>query len=209
MANGVGWRAPRVDREDNHSKAASAHVLRVWSAGSPRGEARAGRTARESNTVIKTSRRPCCQPVKVLVRSSPGRRRGEKRAPRWPTTQPRQVCQRARAQWAVGRFSTGRKVRGMRATAFERNNQDLSNVVPLTCFSVCAVEPQPTAWGGACSALSRNTTTPSPRCSARAPWAVGRFSTGKKARGTRATGFDRGGQDLSKTMPPNADLSQC
>ena len=40
-----GWSAPRVGCADNHAKSASAFVLRGRSAGSPQGEARAGRTA--------------------------------------------------------------------------------------------------------------------------------------------------------------------
>ena len=37
--------------------------------------------------------------------------------------------------------------------------------------------------------LAHNTTTPNAHCAARAPWAVGRYCTGRKARGTRGTGF--------------------
>ena len=45
-----------------------------------------------------------------------------------------------------------------------------------TCRGVGAVEPPPTAEGGA-PCVGHNTTTPSPHCAARAPWAVGRYST--------------------------------
>ena len=55
-ANGVGWSAPRVGREDNHAKSASARVLRGRSAGSPRGEARAGRAPRESKLWSRRSK---------------------------------------------------------------------------------------------------------------------------------------------------------
>ena len=47
-ANGVGRRASRVGREENHVKSASKRVLRVPTAGSPRDEATAGRAAQES-----------------------------------------------------------------------------------------------------------------------------------------------------------------
>ena len=78
----------------------------------------------------------------------------------------------------------------MRATRCQRDDQNLSKVVLPTCHGVSAVEPRPTARGGTCSALAHSTTAPSPCCEARAPWAVGRNSTGRKARGTRATGLN-------------------
>ena len=117
-ANGVGWSAPRVGREDNHAKSASARVLRGRSAGSPRGEARAGRAARDSKALVTTCRSRSRRPGAVSVKKSLGQRRGVERAPRWLRRQPRQVRQRARAPWAFGRFSTGRSARGPRGTGF-------------------------------------------------------------------------------------------
>ena len=49
--NGVEWCAPRFGRKYNHAKSASARVLLGRSAGSPRGEARAGRAARVWNAM--------------------------------------------------------------------------------------------------------------------------------------------------------------
>ena len=47
-ANGLGWSASRVGREDNHAKSASAQVLRGRMAGSPLRKERTGRAARGS-----------------------------------------------------------------------------------------------------------------------------------------------------------------
>ena len=96
MANGVGWSTSRVGREDNHAKSASARVLRGWSVGSPRGEARTGRAARGSEAVDTRLRSRCRRPGTVSVRSSLGQRRGMERVARWPQRQPRQVRHRAR-----------------------------------------------------------------------------------------------------------------
>ena len=161
-ANGVGWTAPRVGREDNHAKSASAHVLSGPSAGSPRGEARAGRAPRESNAAVTTSRNCSRRPGAVSVKKSLGQRRGVERAARWPRRQPRQVRQRARAPWAVGRFSTGRSARRPRATGFERGGNDVLKLQPPTWRVVGEEEPRPTAWDGARRALAAKTTTPSP-----------------------------------------------
>ena len=58
-ANGVGWSASRVGREDNHAKSGSKRVLRGPSAGSLRDEATTDRAARESTTVsMKFSKPP-------------------------------------------------------------------------------------------------------------------------------------------------------
>ena len=50
--------------------------------------------------------------------------------------------------------------------------------------------------------LAHSTTTPNPHFAARAPWAVGRYSTGQKARRPHAIGLERGSRDLSKPVPP-------
>ena len=44
--------------------------------------------------------------------------------------------------------------------------------------------------------------TPTPHCSACAPWAVGPNSTGRTACGPRDTGFEHGDYDHSKSAPP-------
>ena len=130
--------------------------------------------------------KPCRRPVAVLVRSSLGRRHGEERAPRWATTQPRQarIVRRAylSTPWAVGRYSAGQKERGPRTTVSKYGDHIVENESP-TRHGVGAVEPRPTAWVGA---PQRNHPKPALRgvC---APWAVGRHSTWRKARGPRST----------------------
>ena len=51
-------------------------------------------------------------------------------------------------------------------------------------------------------ALAHDTTTPSPHCAARAPWAFGRYSTRRYACEPRATGLEREGYGGSKLVPP-------
>ena len=48
----------------------------------------------------------------------------------------------------------------------------------------------------------QNNHTPSPRCAALAPWAVGRFYKGLIMRGSRGSAFERGGHNRSKTESP-------
>ena len=50
--------------------------------------------------------------------------------------------------------------------------------------------------------MAAQTTTPSPQRAVRALWAVGWFSTGRSARGPRATRLKRNGYDGSKPQPP-------
>ena len=69
----------------------AAREVRGRSADYPRGEKRAGRAKQNSHAAAANLPSPCRRPVAVLKRSSPVRWRGEERAPRWPTTQPRQV----------------------------------------------------------------------------------------------------------------------
>ena len=217
-------------------------------------------------------RRPCYRPVAVLVRSSPGRRRGEQRAPRLPTTQPRQV----RNEGGSPTFHVAKSARD------SRNENQMRRPRPLKCRaadmsqSLCGraeaedvgrsapcVGPQQnhakSALRGACSAggqptlqeaksardarrgiqrqrprplasratdlsrcccgraqadgvgrsvpaLAHNTTTPSSRCTERAPQAVGRLSTRQGARATRATEFESGGHDLSNAVPQSVAM---
>jgi len=108
--------------------------------------------------------RPCRGPVAVMVRSSPGRRRGRS-APRVGPqhNHAKSALRGAHVSWAVGRYSTGRTARGPLVTRFERGVHDLPKLVPPTCRGVGAVEPRPTAWGGVRLLLGDNTTMPSPQ----------------------------------------------
>ena len=63
-------------------------------------------------------------------------------------------------------------------------------------------ELRPTTWGGARHELAAQTTAPSTQRAVRALWAVGWFSTGRRARAPRATGLERDGYDGSKPHPP-------
>ena len=87
------------------------------------------------------------RPGAVSVQKSLGQRRGVERAARWPQRQQRQVRQRARAPWAVGRFSTGRSARGPRGTGLESFGHGVSKPQPPTWRGVVEEEPRPTAWG--------------------------------------------------------------
>ena len=126
------------------------------------GRSARGPRATGFESLITTFRSRSRRPGAVSVKKSLGQRRGVERAPRWPRRQPRQVRQRARAPWAVGRFSTGRSARGPRATGFESYGHDVSKPQPPTWRGVGEEEPRPTAWGGARPALAAKTTTPSP-----------------------------------------------
>ena len=200
-ADDVGRSAPHVGPQHNHAKSALRGVCSVvgWSVLHPRGEARAGRAPRYSNAVIKTIRSLFCRPIAVLVRSSLGRRHGEERAPRWATTQPRQVHTALRACSVGGRpilprgeKRAGRAPRDSNAVIkpFEAGAADLSRC----CCGRASAD------GVGRTALAHNTTTPSAHYAARAPWAVGRYSAGRKARGPRATSLRRGDYNLPKPL---------
>ena len=158
----MGWSAPRVGLDDNHAKSASAHVPCGRSAGSLQGEVRPSRAAQDSKAMVKTLRNRSRRPVALSVQKSLGTWRGVERAPRWPRRQPRQVRQRTRALWAVGWISTGRSARWPRATEFGSIRYGILKPQPRTWRGVGEEEPRPTAWGGACPALTATTTTPSP-----------------------------------------------
>ena len=74
--NGVGCSAPRVGRKDNNAKSASARELRGRTTGSPRGEARADRAARESNAIVTAFPSRSRRPGAVSLKKSLGQRRG-------------------------------------------------------------------------------------------------------------------------------------
>ena len=130
--------------------------------GSPQGEARTGRPARDSEPTVTKMRTRSRQTSEVAYKRSLGQRRGVERAPRWLQRQPRQVRQCAHAPCAVGWFSTGRTVRGPRDTEFGSYRHIVSKPQPETWRSVEKEEPQSTAWDGARSALPAKTTTLSP-----------------------------------------------
>ena len=95
-----------------------------------------------------------------------------------------QVRQHARAPWVVGRFSTGRSARGTRAMGVKRDVDEDLKPQPPTLHRFGEEEPRPMAWGGAQRALAAKITSQG-RQRARAPQAVGRFSTGQSARVAR------------------------
>ena len=156
------WSAPRVGREDNHAKSASARVLLGRSAGSPLGEARADRAQRNSAASITTFRRRSRRPNAVSVMESLGQRCGMDRAPRWQRRQPHQVRQRARASWAHGLSGMGRSARWPRGTGVGSYACCVLRPQPPTWRGVGEEEPRPTVWGGACPALAAQTTPPCP-----------------------------------------------
>ena len=84
-------RAPRWATTQPRQVCTALRMLRGRSTAGSREESRAHRAPRESKAMITGALSSCLRPIAVLVRSSPGRRRGKERAPRWPTTQPRQV----------------------------------------------------------------------------------------------------------------------
>ena len=162
LADGVGWSAPRVGRKDNHAESLSTRVLRGRSTVSLRREARAGRTAQKLNATATAFRSRSRRPVAVSVKRSLGQWCGVERAPRWPRRQPRQVRQRTRAWWAIGRFSTDRTALGPRDTGFQYCGQVAPKPQPLIWRSLGEQEPRLTTWDGARPALATKTTTPSP-----------------------------------------------
>ena len=103
----------------------------------------------------------------------------------WPRRQPRQVGERARALWAVGRFSTGGGVQGARGREIGSCGYEASSPLPPTWRGVDAKELLPAAWGGLRPALGTKTTTPSPP--ARAGFMGGRtvLHGAKRARAAR------------------------
>ena len=152
----------RVGCEDNHAKSASAHAIRGPWAGSQRGEARAGHEPRKRNAVATKRRSRSRRPGVVSVKKRVGQRRGIERLARLLLRQPRQVRQRLRTLWAVGRFSTGRSARGSHDTRVEHGNHDVSKPQPSTWRGIGDELCRPTPWDGGRRVLAAKTTTPSP-----------------------------------------------
>ena len=155
------------------------------SAGSPQGETRAGRAARNLEALNMIFRNSSRRPGAVSVKMSLGTRCGVEGAPRGPRRQPRQLRQRACAPWLVGWFSTRRSACGPPGTGFKSHGQVKPKPKHSTWRGCVELEPRPTAWNRARSALAAKTTTPSPP--ARACSVGGRpvLHRAKRARATR------------------------
>ena len=123
-------RAPRWATTQPRQVRAARSVLCERSADFPRAEERTRRVPRDSNAIFRVSWEVCRRPVAVLVRSSPGRRLGEKRALRWPTTQPRQVH-------AARRVLRGRSADFPRGEERARRASRDLNAVTGTCRRPC------------------------------------------------------------------------
>ena len=127
--------------------------------------------------VLKTSRSPCHRPTVVLVRSTPVRRCGEKRALCWPTTQP---CELRTALPVLRGLSTETPWSGKRADCTSRNSRAAATTFQSRCRRPVGVLVQ--------SSISQRlgeerssrwpTTQPTPNthCAARPSWTVGRYS---------------------------------
>ena len=89
-----------------------------------------------------------------------------------------------------------------RTTGVARGDNDVSKLQPPTWRSNGEEEPRPMAWGVARRALATNTEPRQVRQHTSAPWAVGRFCTGRRAREPCAMGIERGDNDILKPQPP-------
>ena len=158
----MGWSELRVGCKDNHAKSTSARVLHARSAGFPRGEPRAGRAARNLKAIVTKIRSRSRKPGAVSEKRSLGQRREMERAPRCPRRQPRQVRQRARVLWALGRFSTGQSARGPRGSEFGKFGYVLPKPRPPNWRGVGVEKSRPMEWVVARLALAAKTTPPSP-----------------------------------------------
>ena len=118
------------------------------------------------------------RPGEMSAKKSLSQRYGAKRVARWPRRQSRQVRQRTCAPWAVGRFSTSirRSARGLRFTGVKGGGHYVSKPPPPNWRGVGEEEPRPTAWKVRVALWSRRKPR-QVRQQARAPWAVGWFST--------------------------------
>ena len=185
-ANSVGGSTPQVCRADNRAKHAARSACSLG--------------ARLVLHVTKRARATCHGTSKRWLRSfeaQPPTKRGVGTKGPQPTawggarrelaalsTAPSPQLA-VRALWALGWFSTGtsraraarhgirkRRLRRFEAAAADRARNRRQ-------------EPRPTAWGGASRELAAQKTAPSTQRTARAPWAVRWFSTGRSAHGPR------------------------
>ena len=189
-------RALRCARAPQHNHAKSAlhslrRVLRGWSAHTARSEKRMGYAPLDLNSMSATFCTPCSRPVAVLMRSSPGQRRGEECVPRWTTNNHSNSALRAtRRACSVGSrpILHPAKARGMRAS----NLNAVSTTLRTPCCQHVAVvarsSPDRRRWKE--RAPHWPTTQPRQvRTAQRAvsPWAVGRYFTRQRGRGPRGT----------------------
>ena len=112
---------------------------------------------------------------------------------------PKSTLRGACALGTVGRYSTARKAHGPLAMIVARDGGNNFEPLPSACGGVGAVEPRPTA--SPFSGPQHNHAKSALR-GACALWTVGRYCTGNKARGPLVTRIVRGGQGLSKLVPP-------
>ena len=93
--------------------------------------------------------------------------------------------------WVGGRLILhGGRAHGLYFTEIKCDDHVRLKNKPLTSRGVGAVEHRPTAWGGARPAFRpKHNHAKSALRGARAPWAVGPYSTGRTARGPRGTGL--------------------
>ena len=131
------------------------------SAGSPRGDACAGRAARDSEAVTTRCTSQCLRPGAVSVQRSLGQLRGVERVARWPRRQPRQVRNALRVSVDSRPISTRRSARGPHATGFGSIDYEVYIRLPPTWRGVGAEARRPTAWDGARRLLAAKTTTTS------------------------------------------------
>ena len=157
----MGWSAPRVGRNDNHAKSASAHVPCGRSAGSPQVEVRSSRAAQESQAISKKLRNRIRRPVALSVQKSLGTWRGmERLALAAKTTTPSPTARAYSVSgWLILYWV---KRAGGRPTQFKGFGYGLLKPQPTTWCGVGEEDPRPTAWAGARPALTAKTTTPSP-----------------------------------------------
>ena len=141
--------------------------------------------------------------------SANGVGRSAPRAPAHTLTvrQPRQVRQRARALWAVGRISTGRSARGPHGGGrTARDSKYIATNIRSRSRRPGAVSVkrsfgQRRGMEGA-PRWPRRQPRQGVRQHARALWAVRWLTTGRSARGPRATEFKRSFYGVSKLQPP-------
>ena len=96
--------ALRVRPRHIHAKSALRGARALWAVGPCSTERkRVGHEPRDSNAGTRTYRSLCCRPASVLAWSSLGQRYREESAPRYRTTQPRQVRTMRRASSVCGR----------------------------------------------------------------------------------------------------------
>ena len=157
VERGARWprRQPRL--------VSSARVLGGPSDCFPQGEARGLRAPRELHAVATTFTKPQPLTWRSVGEEEPRpTARGERVAARWPRRKLRQVRQRARAPWAVGRLSTERNARGSRGMGAKCGDHDNPKPQPPTWYGVGEEEPRPTACGRASRAFLAKTTARSP-----------------------------------------------